>query len=292
MAKTQEQVAAWQESTARKELPVLDDVAQELEVLARDMFTPPITYQFGNSADVMALSFAAKQHEHLRSVRTLVAADVHRDASLIARTMLEAQGRLAWAFRQVPERPDLWFWYGAILDWRQMAKNKQDGVVVDPVDEAGLKPYVDQHGPNYYRPRIRQRIAQAARDGTIYTIPDDPWDQSDWTETDVRSMFVELGEERLYDSFYRRTSEWAHSGPRAILIAAGRQWADTKEWGPDHFTDDDVRSGVWALGVACETLSRSLRVLNAQFALGHDERVNGIADKLGAIMATSLASAP
>jgi hypothetical protein len=292
MAKTPEQVAAWQENSARSELPRLEELAQQLEALVRDVFTPPIAYQDLGGADTMALSFATKQDEHLRSVRTLVAAGLHRDALLIARAMLEAGGRLRWAFNRVPERTDLWFWYGAILDRRQMDKNKRDGLVVDPADEAALQPHVDRHGPSYYRPEVRRRIADAQQAGAAYALPDDPWHKGEWADTDVRSMFAELGEERLYDSFYRRTSEWAHSGPRAVLIAADRRREDVPEWGPDRFDADDVVSGVWALGVACESLVRTLEVVDAHFSLGHDERLNAIAERLDAVFAASLASAP
>jgi hypothetical protein len=292
MGKTLEQVTAWQESTARKELPVLDELAQELEALARDMLIPPITYQRLDSANIMALSFVAKQREHLRSVRTLIAAGSYRDSLLIGRTMLEAWGRLRWAFNLVPDRTDLWFWFGAILDRRQMEKNKQDGIVVDPADEAALQPYINQHGPNYYRPDVRKALAKAQQIGTPYTLPPDPWNKYDWTDTKLRAMFEELGEVRLYDSFYRRSSEWGHSGPRAVIGAADPQQVGPDEWGPDEFTDEDVVSGVWALGIACETLYRCLDVLNRRFALGHDARVNDLGQRVNAVFAASLASAP
>jgi hypothetical protein len=294
MGKSLEQHEQWQIESARKELPLLDDVAKELEALAHDMFIPPIAFQTFNGADVMALSFATKQLEHLRSVRVLIAADLHRDAQLIARTMLEAQGTLRWAFNRAPERTELWFWYGAILDWRQMAKDKTLGWEIDPTDEAILKPYVDQHGPNYYKPNVRKGLQNAQKTGATYDLPDDPWHPTDWTELNVRAMFEELGndDKRLYNSFYRRTSEWGHSGPRAILIAADREQTDAAEWGTDQFTDDDVRSGCWALGVACESLLRSLDVLNAHFSLGYDDRLKSIDDKLQAMFAESLASMP
>ena len=290
--KTQEQVAAWQERTARQELPLLDELAQDLEVLTREMFTPPIPYQFANSADLMALSFATKQHEHLRSVRALIAAGLYRDAQVIARTMLEAWGRLLWAFNAVPERTDRWFYFGAILDWRQMKRNKDADMMVDLEDEAALKAYVDQNGPTYYKKEVRKRIDNAQQDGTTDKIPDDPWEQSNWAGWDVRSMFEELGEGSLYDRFYRRTSEWAHSGPRAILIAADLQRTGTREWGPDQFTDNDVRAGAWTLSMACKSLLRALEVLNAQFSRGQDERLDDIAEKLNAIIEAPLASAP
>jgi hypothetical protein len=292
MGKTLEQVEQWQNESALKESPLLDGVAKELEALARDMFTPPIAFQTDNGADVMALSFATKQLEHMRSVRALIAVGSHRDTQLIARAMLEAQGILRWAFSRAPERTELWFWFGAILDRRQMEKNKRDGLEVDPTDEAELKPYVDQHGPNYYRSNIRKRLEEAQKTGTTYDPLEDPWHPSDWTEVNVRAMFEELGDVRLYDSFYRRTSEWAHSGPRSILIAADHQWTDPAEWGIDQFTDDDVRSGVWALGIACESLLRSLDVLNAHFSLGHGDRLKSIEDNLATMRAESLASTP
>jgi hypothetical protein len=294
MGKSLEQHKQWQIESARKELPLLEDVAKELEALAHDMFTPLIAFQTFNGADVMALSFATKQLEHLRSVRALIAADLHRDAQLIARTMLEAQGILRWAFNSTPERTDLWFWYGAILDWRQMAKSKAQGFEVDAADEAELKPYVDQHGPSYYKPTVRKGLQNAQKTGATYDLPEDPWHPTDWTELNVRAMFEELGDgdRRLYDSFYRRTSEWGHSGPRAILIAADHDQEDAAEWGTNQFTDNDVRSGCWALGIACESLLRSLDVLNTHFSLGYDDRLKSIDDKLQARFAESLASMP
>jgi hypothetical protein len=173
-----------------------------------------------------------------------------------------------------------------------MAKNKQAGMEVDPADEAALKPYVEKHGPNYYKPKVRQRIEEAQKTGTTYDLPEDPWFPSKWTEVDVRAMLEELGDERLYDSFYRRTSEWGHSGLRAILIAVDPQQSNAEEWGTDQFTDDDLRSGVWALGVACESLLRSSDVLNAHFSLEYGDRIKSIEDKLGDMRALSLASMP
>lgn len=294
MGRSLEQHEQWQIESSRKELPLFGDLAKGLEALAHDMFTPPIAFQTDNGADVMALSFATKQLEHLRSVRALVSADLYRDALLIARTMLEAQGTLRWAFSRSPERTDLWFWYGAILDWRQMAKSKAQGFEVDPADEAELKLYVDLHGSDYYKPNVRKALKKVKETGTTYDLPEDPWHPTDWTGMNVRAMFEELGDEdkRLYDSFYRRTSEWGHSGPRAILIAVDREQEDPAEWGADQFTDDDVVSGNWALGVACESLLRTLEVLNAYFSLGYDDSLRSMKDTLQAMFAKPLASMP
>ena len=48
MGRTLEQVEQWRYESARKELPLLDEVAKEQEALAREMFTPPIAFQTDN----------------------------------------------------------------------------------------------------------------------------------------------------------------------------------------------------------------------------------------------------
>src|SRR5215208_6534501 len=128
MSETQDQRAERQEGFSRAELPRLNDLAADLEAITRDVFEKRITYVLDNSADVMVLSFVTKQHEHLRSVRTLIAAGLQRDALLIARTMIEGMAILLWAFNKVPDRPDQWLWFGAILDWRQTLKNEAAGM--------------------------------------------------------------------------------------------------------------------------------------------------------------------
>src|SRR3954467_1280709 len=124
MGETQAQRAERQERHSLAVLPRLNELADLLETITHDVYEKRIAFTPDNGADVMALSFVTKQHEHLRSVRTLITAGLHRDALLIAGTMIEGLGRLLWAFNEVPERTDLWFWFGAILDWRQTLKNK------------------------------------------------------------------------------------------------------------------------------------------------------------------------
>jgi hypothetical protein len=53
-----------------------------------------------------------------------------------------------------------------------------------------------------------------------------------------------------------------------------------------------VRSGNWALGVACESLLRSLEMPNAHFSLGYDDRLKSIGDKLHEMFGESFASMP
>jgi hypothetical protein len=193
--------------------------------------------------------------------------------------MIEGLGRVLWAFNKVPERTDLWFWFGAILDWQQTLKNKAAGMHVGPGEKAELKSYVDKHGPNYYRPNVRKALEAAEKDGTAYKIPDDPWG-TNWTDTTIEAMFDEVSGKYLYDGVYRRTSEWVHWGPRSILIAM-----ESAEWGVAGFTQEDWRAAASALLYACASLLQSLEVLDQHFSLGITERLAELGNVIEALNA-------
>jgi hypothetical protein len=282
---TQEQRRAIQERMAREALPRLSVLADVLEALANEVFDRRIPYDPEDPASVMVLSFVTKQREHLRSVRLLLKAKQHRDAHVIARTMMEGLARLLWAFNRRPERTDLWFWFGAILDWRQTKKNEASGMAVDPGEKAELKTYVDKHGPNYYRPKVRQAIEDAHQNGTVYEIPEDPW-ANDWTPTAVADMFTEVEARRLYDTVYRDSSEWVHWGPRTILRAM-----QAAEWGVAGFTEEDWRAALVAMQLGSQSLMQTLEVLDMHFSLGITDRLAELGQRMVTIQTEALAAA-
>ena len=282
MGDTQRQRRERQERIARAALPRLNDLADELESLANEVFAQRIPYQPDWGADVMALSFMTKQREHLRSVRTLISADLSRDALLITRTMIEGLGRLLWAFNKIPERTELWLWFGAILDWRQILKNEAAGMVVDADEKAELMNYVDTHGHHYFRPKVRKALEAAEKDGAVYEIPDDPWGNN-WTDVKVETMLDEVGGRYLYDSVYRNSSEWIHWGPRAILRAT-----EPGEWDVHKFTEQDWRAAETALRLGCQSLLQSLELLDHQFSLRITERLAELVEKMATVIDESL----
>jgi hypothetical protein len=284
VSETQDQRKERQDRIAQAAMPGLDELADQLEAIAGELFDKRIAYEPDDGADVMALSFVTKQREHLRSARTLVAAGLHRDALLIARTMIEGLGRLLWAFNRTPERTDLWLWFGTILDWRQTLKNEEAGMEVDPGEKGELKSYVDKHGPNYYRPSVRKGLETAQRDGSHFEIPEDPW-AKDWTDASIETMFGEVGGKSLYERAYRNSSEWLHWNPRSILRAM-----QSAEWGVDGFTQEDWRAAATALQLACQSLLQSLQVLDQHFSTGNAERLSELATTMQTTLDEALAA--
>lgn len=284
MSETKEERTAQQELISREAVSQLSKIADGLEALTREVFGKRIEYEPKVGADVMALSFVTKQYEHLRSVRTLIDVKAHRDALLLARTMIEGLGRLLWAFNKRPKRTDLWLWYGAILDWRQTTKNEEDGITVDLQMKAELKLYVDEHGSDYYRAKVIEAIQAAENGEHKFDLPRDPW-RNDWTVAKVESMFVEVGGQLLYDKVYRYSSEWLHWGPRAILRAQ-----DHTEWGVAGFTEEDWQAAALALQTGCQSLLQSLEVLDMQFSLGIDRRLGELDQMMSTALAESIAT--
>jgi hypothetical protein len=283
---TQEQSEERRQKFARAALPQLRTVADELESLTTDIFDKRIAYTKDDGASVMVLSFVTKQVEHLRSVRTLIASNSHRDALLIARTMAEGLARLLWAYQCKPDRTELWLWYGAILDWRQTLKNQRQGIAADPREKAELQALVAQHGPAYYTDFVRKGLAEAAKpNAPSFKMPKDPW-RTNWTDTSVETMFDKVGLKGLYEQTYRRTSEWVHWGPRAILRAM-----EPVEWGIAGFSEEDWPDAALALSLGCLALLLSLERLDNQFSLGHSERLTELAKKVHAIKVNAATAA-
>ncbi len=279
MDETDDQQLARYERVADLALPRLSELASDLDTLVTEVFRPRIPYEHLNGADMMALTFVTKQREHLRSVQTLLATGAHRDALLIARTMFEGMVILLWAFRGKPERTDLWFWYGVILDWRQLRKKEEAGIPVDAQDWAKLKPYLDKHGPNYYRDKVRDRIREAERNGTTYELPADPW-RNKWNTADVASMLTEVGSRDVYDPMYGHPSEWIHWGSRGIMRAM-----QPTDWGTAGFAEEDWRAVALALHTGCQSLLQSLEVLDGHFSLGLAQHLETLEETRLAIVA-------
>lgn len=275
-----------QDRIGRYAIDHLDPIANQLEALVAEIFDEnSIAYDPESSADQMALAFVTKQREHLRSVRILIDAEAHRDALLIARTMVEGAGSLQWAFLDTPTRTNLWLWYGVIRDLRQLRKNAQDGRPIDEAEIVRLEELADLHGDDYLDRDVRREMRKAQEHGDRYEMPFDPWGNS-WTDTNVSDMLSAVGDIETYNHVYRESSAWIHWDPRSILLAM-----DMGESGVKGFTETDWAMGGLAYPVACRSLLKCLQVLNDHFELGLADRLNDINNQKRAILLEAMASA-
>lgn len=252
--------------------PVVADVLRLSERVGPTGFTiGDIENDPDARARLMAIAFASKQDEHLRTVRALVQIGQHRDALIIARTMAEGLAQLLWAYNHRPQGPDEWFLYGVIEDWRQHEAKRSAGETVDPADDALAQRLLGQHGPDYYSAETHRRLKEGK------ALQADPY-RRQWNHVDVASMLNSVNGKDLYETVYRNASGLVHWSPRALLLAIDdRGKAQT-------YTTDDPASAAIAVTIGIQSLLQTLEVVNLHFGLGIDGDLAQIGASLTAVM--------
>lgn len=271
MSETQEQRSQLQEQIAREAIPRFRALADEIAALYEVIFERSVRFEIEKGADVMPLAFVTKQREHMHSMLILIDADLHRDALLISRSMLEIAACLQWAFYKRTRHKDQtkrWLYYQVVVELRRLRANEREGMIVDPDTKTRAEKLLNKLGSPYYRHEIKQAISKAKEQKVPYVIPDDPWDDA-WTDVSIRDMFTPWKGEAIYDGSYKQISDWVHSGPESIFDALDIR--EGKDWGIKGFTGRDARSAALALCNGCLSFVMVLRVVNSHFSLGHEE---------------------
>lgn len=221
--------------------------------------------------DQMVISYLAAQHEHMRSVIQLESAGQHRDAWLIARTMIEGYAQLTWALTDDSGvRVEEWFWFSAVEDWRQLKVNEAKGRQVTPQEWQLADALLGQYGETYFT-----KNAKDARDAG-QPLPADPY-RSQWHRCQIRQMFEAIGSLRLYQSVYDSASEWAHWNPRALFHSLGPQ-------APFSTSTDDPRRAAQALLSGLAAYLETVRLVVRQFGSGDEQLVELAWERIKATM--------
>jgi hypothetical protein len=240
---------------------IVDDILRlSVRVGSLQIGTGDVIHDAQSRAGYMALRFTSTQDEHLRSLRVLVRAGQHRDAFLIARTMIEGLAQLLWAFDNRPDGPDQWFWYVVIEEWRQLKKNKVNGLEVDPETEDTCQKLLDQYGTNYYTPKADKKAAAGE------PLSADPYRRK-WISLDAAAMFMKIQGSDLYETVYRTASDWVHWSPRSMHLVIVEEGEIQK-----HEVEDPARAAQ-ALAAGALSLLQSLGVVNDHFNIGISDDV-------------------
>lgn len=191
---------------AKRDLPKLRRFASDLVTVVDELLSRPIRYRPDDHFAFMALGFTCAQAEHLKAICTLVDAGYHKDAGLIARTMIEGLCRLKWAAQEPEERPYLWRMFSIIDDFRIVDPEvwKSNPQVANELKEKLMK-----YGPLFHT----RKAKQAAKAGK--SLPKDPY-WRDWTGHNICKICRDAGAEELYTRIYRDVSCWVHWSPRGI----------------------------------------------------------------------------
>jgi uncharacterized protein DUF5677 len=204
----------------------------------------------------MAAQFLYKQMQHAQSVLDLVP---RRDASLIARTMIEGLYQLLWTSQSAEERAKRWRSFAIMHDWRLIQGRLREGLPVPEAEvrrnAAGIKQFGNLHRKNPNSP--------------------DPYHRNWRGGVQLSDMANSLGRE-LYDPPYDEFSDWQHWGVNGIGDSISRQ--------DGHITinPDSGRVAEQSLLAAFQCLLQTLEVADAHLSLGITENIQAIYEEFSA----------
>ncbi|VVB64229.1 Uncharacterised protein [uncultured archaeon] len=252
-----------------KYIPALQDNSRRLIDLSINMLQRvPCSEEYTHKEDHFALmgsAFISKQIDHLESIRMLVRENQHKDAGLIARSMVEGTCILFWARdpdTKCPEesRAFLWRGYSVIHDFRAIRERKRAGKRVDSGRKAWVTDWFGNYSKFYLDPKAKSKSDPYRHD-------------SKWSGHTVRELCESVKEiEKISDTFYeiyKATSAWVHWTPEALAGSI------QTEGNCITYTSQKMFNGVGlsALVTGIESLLLCTFLLESHSHLGYGERL-------------------
>lgn len=253
-------------SKAFRHLPSLISFSDELIGLAEDILGRDIRYSETDHLGFMALCFVSEQVEHLKSIRVLVDHGYHRDAGLIARSMMEGLCLLLWAAKDSPSRPLLWRSYAYVEDFRLMKRKEAAGESIEPARRTEIEKMLNQYGGQF----LTKKARKAQREGK--PVPTDPYRRT-WGGRPVDQICDEVQGRLLYEHIYRGMSELIHWSPRGLGTAITRNGQGVT------YSGVSPENAATALAVGFQALLQSFEILDEHLQLGEMQRLNQLRER-------------
>ena len=240
---------------SERDIPTLRLFVDRLFLLANEAMHTHICYDEADHLAFMSLSFVSKQIDHLKTIRILVDMGQHKDAELIARSMIEGLFLLLWVTHDPSTRPLLWRSYAIVEDFRLMRKKEQAGETIDSSHKQNIDEQLNIYGSQFFTNKART----AQKEGL--PLPQDPY-RKNWTGKTIREICEEVEGVNLYEKIYCETSEWIHWTPRGLGSAIRRKGEMV------HYYQQSTESEATALACAFQALLESLVLLDSHLNLG------------------------
>lgn len=252
-------------SKSERNIPILQSFVDRLLSLAREILQSPIRYNESDHLAFMSLCFVSAQVEHLTTVDMLVRAGQHKDAGLIARSMLEGMCLLLWAARDLSTRPFLWRSYAWVQDFRLVREKEKAGEKIDPSRKLDIMKQIKIHGQQFYTKKAKK----AQFNGL--PLPQDPY-RENWSGKTVREVCEKVEGGLLYERVYRKTCQWIHWTPLGLGSAIRREGETV------HYSHQSTETAATALASGFQALFESLVLLNSRLRLGFSNRLKKLGD--------------
>lgn len=250
---------------AKNDLPKLREFANQLILIVNDMLQKAIPYNETDHLAFMSLCFVSKQVDHLKSICLLVDAGQHKDAVLIARSMIEGMYLLLWAAQNFVTRPLLWRSYAYVEDLRLMNKKEQMGEKIVPSEKTALLTQLKKYGPQFYT-----KEAQKSQSDNR-PLPDKPYRKT-WSGKTVADISKEVKGQLLYEEIYKEMSTWIHWSPRGIGTSIRRGSQEVL------YVREASDMAAMSLASGFQSLLEATTLADAHLTLGYADRLATLRD--------------
>jgi hypothetical protein len=212
----------------------------------------------------MGLCFLSRQIDHLQCMVMLTH---HRDAMLIARSMIEGLCMVKWAQLIPHERPLKWRAFGYIYDWRILRLKVASGESVDPLQQEKIESALAEYGQFFYTNEAR--IAH----GEGRELPKDPY-HKDWKcGTQIKQICESVGGSVLHREIYSTFSDWHHWG--TATMAESLSFSEDKVL----HTSSSASKSAMALATGIQCLIETAELVNQHLGLGKELQLSAIHDE-------------
>ena len=199
--------------------------------------------------------FLWKQLDHADAIVKL---GLHRDADLIARSMIEGLCQLKWAAQDPDERGDRWRRFTWVHDWRLLQKKLGAGLPVPARLRKRIEEGVGKHAADFLKKKSKKGSGPHTSPSPSAT---DPY-VTHWSGTTVAALCSSVQARPLYEWAYSQFSDWHHWSPGGFLRATQRSGNRITFTVPEE--EDALPTNV----VAFQCLFETLEMANKTFDLG------------------------
>ena len=245
---------------AEKDIPKLRQFADRLIVLVNTILQKSIQYNEEDHLAFMSLCFVSKQVEHLKTICILVDAGQHKDAGLIARSMIEGMFLLLWAAHDPLKRPLLWRTYALVEDFRLMREKERAGEEIEPSHKLKIMEQLNIYGEQF----LTNKAKEAMRKNL--PVPEDPYCKN-WSGKQIWEICEEVKGHLLYEQIYKDTSQWIHWTPRGLGTSIRRDNRIV------HYMDESKDVAATALASGFQSLLQLTELIDSHLALGFTGRL-------------------
>lgn len=227
-----------------------------LEIANRALQSHPSFNDTKDHLSFMALCFVSAQIEHLDSIVILVGKGQHRDAELVARSMIEGLFLLKWAAGEAAIRPFRWRAYSWVQDFQRLEEEEESGRKIEPSLKTTILEQLKIYGPQFFTEKAKKCLSKGL------PFPPKPYQHTWYGDLNLWDICKEVKGELLYKNIYRETSEWIHWTPRGL----GKNLEHDE--GHVNYARPTDNQAYTALASGFQALLESLSLLNNHLGLG------------------------